>query len=209
VTGSRAPVIEVFADIWCPFAHVGLRRFTHQRWATGRPDLTLHVRAWPLELVNGVPLDGANVAQQVADLRRQVTPHLFSGFHPERFPTTTLPALDLVSDAYAVGLTVGERASLAVRDLLFERGEDISDPRVLDGLRRTLGLPAPDDSSRPQLMEDWADGQRRGVIGSPHFFIGDEGFFCPALSIEREDGQRLVRMDSRRFDEFFARCAAA
>ena len=53
------PVIEVFADVACPFTHIGLRRLVEQRAALGRDDVTLLVRAWPLELVNGKPLDPA------------------------------------------------------------------------------------------------------------------------------------------------------
>ena len=102
---TRAPragdaVIEVFADVWCPYAHVGIRRFVQRRWAVGRDDLLLRVRAWPLELVNGEPLDADHVAEQIDDLRRQVTPALFAGFDARRFPSTTLPALELVDDAY-------------------------------------------------------------------------------------------------------------
>jgi 2-hydroxychromene-2-carboxylate isomerase len=204
---SPLTAIEVFADIWCPFAHVGLRRFVHQRWTAGRGDLALHVRAWPLELVNGEPLDAHHVAEQIEDLQRQVTPHLFSGFDPDRFPLTTLPALDLVSDAYAVGPSVGERASLAVRDALFERGEDIGDASVLGHLRTDLALPPP--GGREQVLADWAEGQRRAVVGSPHFFIGDTSFFCPALRIVSKDGNRHIRIDTERFDEFFASCLAA
>ena len=141
-------VVEVFADIWCPYAHVGIRRFVHRRWAARRDDLVLHVRAWPLELVNGEPLDARHVAEQVEDLRRQVAPELFGGFDSSRFPRTTLPALDLVNDAYASGVGVGERASLAVRDALFERSDDISDPAVLDRLRVDLALSPPRPDAR-------------------------------------------------------------
>lgn len=202
-------VVEVFADIWCPYAHVGIKRFVHRRWAAHRDDLVLHVRAWPLELVNGEPLDADHVAHQIQDLRRQVTPDLFSGFDPGRFPTTTLPALDLVNDAYTLDLLVGERASLAVRDALFERGDDISDPAVLDRLRAALALTPPDPDARRGVLADWAEGQRRGVVGSPHFFVGGADFFCPTLRIERDDKGRLIQIDSQRFEEFFARCSAA
>jgi predicted DsbA family dithiol-disulfide isomerase len=201
--------VEVFADIWCPYAHVGIRRFVQRRWALRRNDLTLHVRAWPLELVNGEPLDPDHVARQVDDLRRQVTPELFSHFDPERFPRSTLPALDLVDDAYAKGPTVGERASLAMRDALFERGEDISDPAVLDRLRAGFDLGPPDPGARRHVLADWSEGHRRGVVGSPHFFVGEESFFCPSLQIERQDGRLDIRADPQRFDELFARCGAA
>ena len=49
--------LEVFADVCCPFTHVGLRRIVRRRAELGRDDVVLVVRAWPLELVNGVPLD--------------------------------------------------------------------------------------------------------------------------------------------------------
>ena len=201
--------VEVFADIWCPFAHVGIKRFVRRRWAARRDGLFLHVRAWPLELVNGKGLDADHVAHQIQDLRRQVSPHLFTGFDPRRFPTTTLPALDLVDDAYRLGLRVGERASLAVRDALFERGDDISDAGVLDRLRVDLALGAPDPGARRRVLADWADGRDRGVVGSPHFFVGDADYFCPTLRIERVDERRLIQIDAQRFEEFFARCEAA
>jgi 2-hydroxychromene-2-carboxylate isomerase len=201
--------VEVFADIWCPYAHVGIRRFVHRRWGDPGNDHVLRVRAWPLELVNGEPLDPDHVAEQVDELRRQVTPDLFSGFDPRHFPPTTLPALDLVQDAYANGLVVGERASLAVRDALFEWGKDISDPVVLHRLRVDLGLGPPRPDARQHLLADWAEGRRRGVVGSPHFFVGEDSFFCPSLQIERQDGHRHIRTDPQRFDEFFARCSAA
>ena len=36
------PVVEVFADVLCPFAHVGIRRFVERRHAAGRDDVRLH-----------------------------------------------------------------------------------------------------------------------------------------------------------------------
>ena len=45
--------IEVFADVLCPFTHVGLRAVAEQRARAGRDDVVIRVRAWPLELVNG------------------------------------------------------------------------------------------------------------------------------------------------------------
>jgi predicted DsbA family dithiol-disulfide isomerase len=207
---TRDEVVEVFADISCPFTHVGLRRFVHRRCTAGRPGLRLHVRAWPLELVNGVALDADHVAETIEDLRGQVSRSLFLGFDRDRFPATTLPALDLVSDAYAVDLVTGERASLKVRDALFEAGEDVSDPSVLARLRGELALPgAASPSSRSRVLGDWEEGRRRGVIGSPHFFVGDEDWFCPNLTIERSDGGRRIVADPAALDELFARCLAA
>ena len=39
------PIIEAFADIWCPFAHVGLRAVEEQRARSGRSDVSIWVRA--------------------------------------------------------------------------------------------------------------------------------------------------------------------
>jgi predicted DsbA family dithiol-disulfide isomerase len=54
-------VLEVFADVLCPFTHVGLRRLISERARRGRDDVVVRVRAWPLELVNGEPLSAALV----------------------------------------------------------------------------------------------------------------------------------------------------
>ena len=44
---TRTPtnVIEVHADVWCPFAHVGLRSVRERRGELGRDEVILVVRA--------------------------------------------------------------------------------------------------------------------------------------------------------------------
>ncbi len=64
---TTSPIIEVFADIWCPFAHVGLRAIDEQRAQAGRGDVAIWVRAWPLELVNGAPLDPRTTEEHADD----------------------------------------------------------------------------------------------------------------------------------------------
>src|SRR6187431_2480118 len=106
--------IEVFADIWCPFTHVGLRAIDDERRRLGRSDIGLIVRAWPLELVNGVPMPADKAVRNVTVLRGQVAPDMFADFDGEHFPTSTLPALALVARAYRMDLRAGERASFAL-----------------------------------------------------------------------------------------------
>ena len=198
--------IEVFADVRCPFTHVGLRRLTQRRDEVGA-DLRLLVRAWPLELVNHAPLDGDLIAEEVHELRDQVAPDLFTGFDPATFPASSLPALALAAAAYQHDSTSGERVSLMLRDALFERGRDIARPDELASIATAAGLPSTVDAAG-QVVEDWQEGQRRGVIGSPHFFVGDTDFFCPALHVEHIDGHLHITRDSAGFDEFIARCTA-
>lgn len=199
-------VIEVFAELGCPFTHVGLRRLVERRSTDGRDDLVLRVRAWPLELVNGMPLDPALIDEEVAELREQVAPDLFAHFDPARFPPSSLPALDLAAVAYGRGLQEGERASLLLRDALFERGRPVGDPEVLAEIAAAVGIPVPDDRARAQVLADWHEGQARGVIGSPHFFVGDDSWFCPSLDIKRVDGHLLIRSDPHAFEAFIDHC---
>ena len=198
------PIIEVFADIVCPFTHVGLRRLVERRNTIGFGSL-LRVRAWPLELVNGEPLDAAFVGDEVRELRDQVAPDLFEGFDESQFPQTSLPALALASAAYAKSPALGERMSLALRTALFEDGRNIASPAVLDGIAREHGLALSDTLDRTAVLADWDDGRRRGVMGSPHFFIDDEGFFCPALDITREGEHLRITRDEIGFRRFLAR----
>ena len=206
---TPAPMIEVFADIWCPFTHVGLRAIDEQRIRTGRTDVAIRVRAWPLELVNGAPLDPAVTKEHADDLRRQVAPHLFRHLDLERFPRSTLPALALANRAYRTDLECGERVSFALRDLLFEEGRDISDPTTLEQVASEYRIDMPDESDHADVVADWHTGEQRGVLGSPHFFCGAADVFCPSLDITKDPdrGVSIVR-DASRLTAFLERCLA-
>ena len=207
---SSIPTIEVFADIWCPFAHVGLRAVAGQRNERNRKDLTMMVRAWPLELVNGAPMDPSKTEEHIRHLRDQVVPDMFIGFDRSTFPSTTLPALALVARAYRHSAATGEQMSLAVRDALFEEGLDVSDPEVLTVLTARVGTEVPDAADDEMVIADWHEGQQRGVIGSPHFFCGDVQAFCPSLDITRdpEHGMQIL-LDRSGIRDFLDRCLSA
>jgi len=199
--------IEVFADVVCPFTHVGLRRLVERRAELGAV-FAVRVRAWPLELVNRGPLDADAVAEKVAVLRATVAPDLFGGFDREAFPYTSLAALALVAAAYRRDAATGERASLLVRDALFERGIDISGAHALQRIAQQLGVHVPLDAE-DDVLGDWREGRRRGVIGSPHFFVGGRDYFCPALRIDHVDGKLRIEPDQRAFDAFIEECVMA
>lgn len=194
--------IEVYADVRCPFAHVGIRRVHERRLAEGGPPL--RVRAWPLELVNQAPLDGAMIATEVEAIRQQVAPDLFAGFDPGSWPETSLPALALTSAAYAVDDATGERMALAVRDALFEDSRDIADPAVLAALAAEHGVAAPPAGHHDVVVAEWQAGQERGVVGSPHFLVGGKGFFCPGLDIHHDDDGFRIARDVEAFGAFVA-----
>lgn len=197
--------VEVFADVWCPFTHVGLRRFVELRTRVQEP-VGLHVRAWPLERVNGRPLDPGFVAEEIDELRASVAPELFAGFDRDGFPTTTLPALALTGHGYQESAAIGEAVALELRDRLFERGEDISDPDVLRAVADAHDLPVEAVHDEELAIRDWHEGQTRGVIGSPHFFTPGGDFFCPALDVRKVDGHLLITADPEGFDRFIRSC---
>ena len=196
--------LEVFADVGCPFAHVGLRRFVAERERRGVDRPRLRVRAWPLEVVNGTPLDAHVVATEVVAMRHGVAPDLFAGFAEDRYPATTLPALAAEAAAYRAGAAEGEAFSLAIRGALFERGLDVADADVLADLLAAAGLPAVTNDDVAAVHADHRAGTERGVRGSPHFFAGNDGFFCPALHIEHHGDDITVTYDHEQRERFMA-----
>lgn len=199
-------VIEVFADIVCPFTHVGLHRLAERRHELEREDVKLLVRALPLEVINGQPMDPAAVATKVADLRAQVSPELFAGFDSTNFPATSLPALALTNAAYRKDLATGEAVALRLRSLLFDQGQDVADPGVLDAVARSFGVEtgAGDDAA---VLSDLAESGERGVIGSPHFFTptGDS-LFCPTLELSKSGDHFDIGIDIDRFEQLVGSC---
>jgi predicted DsbA family dithiol-disulfide isomerase len=203
------PTIEVFADIWCTFAHVGLRAVAEHRRRLGRDDVAIHVRAWPLELVNNAPMDPAKAAEHVVELREYAAPDTFAGFDIANFPHTTLPALALVARAQRADAHLGERASFLVRDTLFEHGRNIADAQVLADLAQQLGIDMPDDQDHAAVLADWEAGKERGVIGSPHFFGAGRDEFCPSLQITRADHGLTIHRNAERLSTFLDEVFAA
>lgn len=204
-------VIEVFADIWCPFTHVGLRALNEQLAARGRGDVRIWVRSWPLEWVNGKPLSASAAVRQTVELRAQVAPDLFDEFDGSHFPRSTIPVLALVAKGYKVGFRVGESLSLEVRTVLFEEGQDIGDPEILNRIGRYFDLapPGPDDFAT--VVAEWKEGVDRGVRGSPHFFCGEADIFCPSLDIAGQPaaGGDDTRVNLERIASFLDLCISA
>jgi predicted DsbA family dithiol-disulfide isomerase len=201
-------IVEVFADVTCPFAHVGLRRFVARRAQRGISRPILHVRAWPLELVNGEPLEPCVVAQHVAELREQVAPDLFEGFVPSHVPRSAMPAFELVAAAYERSGQTGERVSLRVRDALFERGLDISDADVLARIASSEGVSVDRDEAEQIVLRDYEEGRRREVRGSPEFFLDGRGWYCPSLDIHKVDDALKIELDVETVEAFLAACFA-
>lgn len=204
---ARPPrLVDVYADVSCPFAHFSLRRFTERRREAAADHVRLRVHAWPLELVNGEALGAATVADEIADLRAQVAGDLFVGFDPSTFPSTTIDLLATATLAYQHGADVGEAFNLAVRDVLFEQGRAIGAPDVLAEIAARFGLDVPDDATaRSAVEDDFAEGQRRGVTGSPYFIVDGSPFFCPALDIERHGAHLRIDIDDAELDRFIDR----
>lgn len=206
--GSGDPlVIEVFADVGCPFAHLGLVAIVDQCRTRNRLDVVLRVRSWPLELVNGKPLDAGFISEEVDEIRPQVAVGRFAGFSAEAFPDSTMDAMELTAAAYEVGDHTGQAVALAVRDVLFEKGRNVGDPEVLAAIAADHGVTWPDpvvtSGSYPRVRQDWEEGVDRGVVGSPHFFTSGGGYFCPALDVGRDDqGHLRVATDHERFTAF-------
>lgn len=168
--------------------------------------MAVRVRPWPLELVNQAPLDPDLVAGEIADLRDQISPELFSGFDPARFPRSSLGPLALVETAYAASLAQGERLSLSLRDAIFEHGIDVSDPQVLADIADSEGLALPGDVG--EVVAAWHGGQARKVMGSPHFFCGPRDAFCPSLAITKAGGHLLATDNAGSLAAFLRECLA-
>lgn len=187
--------LEVFADVLCPFTHVGLRTVVDRRDARALTEPRLRIRSWPLELINGKPLDAHHVGAEIEALRASVRPDLFAGFSVENFPRTSMFAFALAAAADRSGdpLLV-ENIGLAVRNAVFEEGLDIGRPEVVAEIGARHGLqPLDAESAEAAVRADWEEGRSRGVVGSPHFFAaGGDNWFCPALNIRKEDPGSFV-----------------
>ena len=197
--------IEVFADITCPFTHVGLKRVIEHIAELTRP-VSVYVRAWPLEWVNETGLDVTAVEAKAKALTEQLGVDDFPGLDHDHWPDSTIPALELAAAGYARDMATGLAVSLDLRSALFEHGRDVGASEVLAEIAANHDLPAPAPGASAAVQVDYDEGRRRGVSGSPHFFVGHDNFFCPALDLGHDaDGNLTARLDTDGLAAFFAR----
>jgi len=200
-------MIEIFADVWCPFAYVGIRRVFQYRDEIGRNDVPIIVRSWPLELVNDAPMAQAKALGNCDALRRQVAADQFANTELSNFPSTTLDALTLIAQAYEQDVSAGEKASIVVREAIFERGDDVADESMLQRIASSLGVSYVPDADHVLVRHDWEEGKARGVVGSPHFFNGSVGVFCPSLQLTRtEDSGLIIQANAEKLAAFLKTC---
>lgn len=187
--------IEVFADVLCPFTHLGLRTLIDRRSDRGLTEPHLRIRAWPLELINGKPLDPHHIDAEITALRGSVRPDLFAGFSVDAFPSTSMAAFALTAAADRTGDPVLiEEVGIAVRNAVFEEGLDVGRSQVVKPIAARFDLePLDADATLAAVQADWDEGRARGVIGSPHFFTDNGGnWFCPSLAVGRDDADNFV-----------------
>ncbi len=187
--------VEVFADVLCPFTHAGLHTLIDRRTERGLDEPRLRIRAWPLELINGKPLDPHHIGAEITALRASVRPDLFTGFSVDTFPSTSMAAFALTAAAARTDDPVlVEEVGMALRDAVFEQGLDIGRPEIVAPIANSFGLePLAAEATSLAVHADWDEGRGRGVIGSPHFFTSDgESRFCPVLDISRDDVGNFV-----------------
>lgn len=94
---------------------------------------------------------------------------------------------------------------LALRDALFEHGDDISDLDVLRAIGRPFGIePFERIVAESAVRTDWERGKARGVQGSPHFFVGDRSWFCPSLDISHVGERFEIQVADEAMRDFYA-----
>jgi hypothetical protein len=176
--------VTIWSDIHCPWATTLVHRLRRARTASGA-DVVFDQRPWPLELLNERGTPRQTVVPEMAVLANH-EPDLFSAYTDPSWPSTFLPAFELVAAARRVaGLPGAETVDYALR-LAFHR--DCVDVSIYAGLRAALrraeeidgalDVAAIDDAWRSEpvradVFADYARAQGLPIQGSPQVFWPD------------------------------------
>jgi predicted DsbA family dithiol-disulfide isomerase len=210
--------VTIWSDIHCPWAGAIVHRLRTAREEHGL-DVLLDPRPWPLELVNsqGTPHD--IVTTEIAVLA-QHEPSMYAAYRNDSWPSTFLPAFELVAAARrAHGDKGAEDVDYALRRAFLRKGIDVS---VESGLRAALDLAVGDGAQidpdtvlkvwgsepvRADVLADYELSKQLPIQGSPQVFLPDgstehnpgladhvwRGGIPRVLSDDREAPLRLLR----------------
>lgn len=167
-------VVEIWSDIRCPWATLAVLRLRRARDELGL-DVVLEPRAWPLEWVNDQGADRGELEGEMAVLS-QHEPEAFGRYTGATWPSTFLPALELVAAARRhLGSEAAEEVDHRLRLAFFRDGRDISLRAALrDIAEETFAGKAGEvmavwesEPARADIAADFARAGDLGIEGSP------------------------------------------
>lgn len=158
--------VTIWSDIHCPWAFVAVHRIRVAR-DRYRPGVVIDQRPWPLEWINGQGTPRHIVEPETAVLANH-EPELFSAFRGESWPSSFLPAFELVAAAREVGgLRAAEDVDYALRLAFFRDSADVS---IRAGLEQALALVAEVGAASGEALDldavlaRWDDGAVRATV---------------------------------------------
>lgn len=156
--------IEIWSDIHCPWALIAVHRLRQARERLGAA-ITFVPRAWPLEWVNERGTPRGIVTAETAVLAGH-EPDLFNAYANDSWPSTFLPAFELVAAARRCqGQAAAEDVDYALRLAFFRDSVDVS---IAAGLRQALGVAASlnDGIDAEAVMATWTDSPVRADVAA-------------------------------------------
>lgn len=177
-------VVTVWSDVHCPWAFVVVHRLRRARDRDGL-DVVFDPRPWPLEWVNERGTPRGIVEPESIVLAAHET-ELFSRYTADTWPSTFLPAFELVAAARELyGPRAAEEVDYQLRWAFFRRSLDVSLRHNL-AVVATVACEAFPDIEPDALMDGWlrrpvraavaADYERSrplSIQGSPQIFWPD------------------------------------
>jgi predicted DsbA family dithiol-disulfide isomerase len=166
-------------------------------------DVVLDQRAWPLEIINRQGTPKPIVRNEVAVLANH-EPELYSRYDADSWPSTFLPAFELVAAARRVaGLAGAEEADWAVRMRFFRSSADVSVRHELEQAAKDAGLDVDavmhvweTEPVRADVMADYRRSLDLPIKGSPQVFWPDGGAtHLPGIEMEIVRGIPRIRSD--------------
>jgi predicted DsbA family dithiol-disulfide isomerase len=176
--------VDIWSDIHCPWALIAVHRLRTARARHGL-DVVFAPRAWPLEWVNGRGTPRAIVTTETAALAGH-EPELFNAYRDDSWPSTFLPAFELVAAARRLhGARAAEDVDYALRLAFFRDSVDVS---IQAGLRHALAAAGVSNADidqdavlelwlrsnpRADVANDFAESKGLPIEGSPQIFWPD------------------------------------
>jgi hypothetical protein len=177
-------VVDIWSDIHCPWAFVTVHRLRAAR-DKHQLDVVFAPRAWPLEWVNERGTPRSIVTTETAALASH-EPELFNAYANDSWPSTFLPAFELVATTRRLcGIRAAEDVDYVLRMAFFRDSVDVS---IEAGLRQALSVAVtfnadidPDrvmdawmrTNPRADVADDYLTSKTLAIQGSPQIFWPD------------------------------------